>query len=466
MKSQTRRYGVALCAHAVLAAFLATAPAPVANAQISLPPVSGPIDPTIDPLLRRTGDDLDTRTRRRVEKTQETVEELPSSTDALLEPVDETLQTAGDLSEAAANTTAALVRTFVPDTDVAGQLIEKNVLVLLLNDAELELLAYGGFDILSQRALSSIGLTMVTLQDPRGFALSQTAGNLRQAFPDGAVDYNHIYRLAADEPAGSASDTIVEEQDEPVQGPALRIGMIDSAVAPEHFSLVDIDVQTADFVNMDGSRPVSHGTAVASLIARSSANRAEVLAASVFFQVPNHQAGASTESLVAALDWLAAEKVDVINMSLSGPSNALLERALAELAKNGPPVVAAVGNNGPSGEPLYPAAYENVIGVTATDRNKKIYRNANRGPHVDFAALGVNVKVADAGGGWRVESGTSMASPVVAVVVAEALQSHDVNTAALVEMLGSNAEDLGRKGFDPVFGYGLVTAPPLLLSGN
>jgi subtilisin family serine protease len=153
-------------------------------------------------------------------------------------------------------------------------------------------------------------------------------------------------------------------------------------------------------------------------------------------------------------------------MSLSGPSNALLERALVELAKDGPPVVAAVGNNGPSGEPLYPAAYDTVIGVTATDRDKKIYRYANRGPHVDFAALGVNVKVADAGGGWRIESGTSMASPLIAVVVARTLQSNDLGTAALIEMLGSSAEDLGHKGFDPVFGYGLITEPPLLLSGN
>lgn len=462
MKSQSRRCARLFGAPAMVAIILATAPAPNANAQISLPPVSGPIDSTVDPLLRRT-DELDNRARRRVEKAQETVDELPATTDELLEPVDEVLAAGGDLAAGAVD---SLLRVFVPDTDVAGQLIEKNVLVLLLNDEELQLLAYGGFDIISQRTLSSMGLTMVTLRDPRGFALSQTAGNLRQAFPDGAVDYNHIYQLADDDAADASNESTGENSGVSGNGPSLRIGMIDSAIAIEHFSLGDSDVRTADFVSLDGTRPVGHGTAVASLIARSSGNRAQILAASVFFQAPNHAPGASTESLIAALDWLSSENVDVINMSLSGPSNALLERALLELAKAGPPVVAAVGNNGPSGEPLYPAAYDKVIGVTATDRDKKIYRYANRGPHVDFAALGVNVKVADAGGGWRVESGTSMASPIIAVVVARTLQSNDLGTAALVEMLGSSAEDLGRKGFDPVFGYGLITEPPLLLSGN
>ena len=132
--------------------------------------------------------------------------------------------------------------------------------------------------------------------------------------------------------------------------------------------------------------------------------------------------------------------------------------------RGGPPVIAAVGNNGPSGEPLYPGAYPQVLGVTAVDREQKIFRYANRGDHVDFAALGVNVKVADSGGGYRIESGTSMASPRIAALVAEARRNDAVSTADIVAAMISNATDLGQAGFDPVFGHGLITRLPAVVS--
>jgi subtilisin family serine protease len=279
------------------------------------------------------------------------------------------------------------------------------------------------------------------------------------------VDFNHVYRFAGDGPVEDVV-TAGEGPTETQNDAAVRIGMIDSAVDAQHFALRDSVIVSEDFVSFDGERPLWHGTAVASIIARSADNSAGIIAASVFFSTPNYAPGASTESLVAALDWLVSQDVDVINMSLTGPANDLLERAVARLVADGPPVVAAVGNNGPLGEPLYPAAYDRVVGVTATDRNKKIFRYANRGAHVDFAALGVNLKVADAGAGWRIESGTSMASPHVAVVIAQTLGSDQLALQALFDLLSSNAEDLGSEGFDPVFGYGLISQSPQLLSGN
>ena len=83
-------------------------------------------------------------------------------------------------------------------------------------------------------------------------------------------------------------------------------------------------------------------------------------------------------------------------------------------------VVAAVGNDGPSARPLYPAAFEPVVAVTAVDRRKNIYRWANQGPQVDFAAWGVSTPVALAKGGYGEESGTSFAAPIVAAAIARA----------------------------------------------
>jgi subtilisin family serine protease len=223
-------------------------------------------------------------------------------------------------------------------------------------------------------------------------------------------------------------------------------------------------VEARDFVTNEGTRPLTHGTAVASLIAQGSENEARILSASVFFQAPNYAPGATTESLVAALDWLASERVHAINMSLAGPANALLEKAIGALLDAGPPIVAAVGNNGPSGEPLYPAAYAGVIGVTAVDRDGKVFLYANRGEHVDYAALGVNVKVADSEGSWTLQSGTSMASPYVAVVVARMQHAGRMPLDALTAALTASAEDLGRDGFDSTFGHGLITGVPGLVS--
>jgi subtilisin family serine protease len=468
VKPQIARTAAAIGIAVLFAPFSLPGTGHDAIAQVSLPPVSKPLDPLLDPNLRRPRDDLDTRTRRRAEEARKAAETapIPSPGDTLPDADTAAVKALADVGEIGRNavgTVDGLLRTFVADVDPNGLAIEKDVVVMLLDDKQLALLGNGRFDIISQRELRSLGLTIVTLRDPKRATPGQAVSDLQAALPDAAIDFNHIYRYATDA-NGTGKDVSVETADAAGKASRLRIGMIDSAVAPEHFSLRDSEVTTADFVTTEGKRPLGHGTAVASLIARSADNEAQILAASVFFETQNFAPGATTESLVAALDWLAAQQVDVINMSLSGPANRLLEKAVTSLVAQGQLLVAAVGNNGPSGEPLYPAAYDGVIGVTAIDRDKRVFRYANRGPQVDFAALGVDVKVADASGSWRLESGTSMASPRVAVVIAQARHASDLPTITLLELLSGSAEDLGRKGFDPVFGYGLLTSPPVLLS--
>ena len=80
--------------------------------------------------------------------------------------------------------------------------------------------------------------------------------------------------------------------------------------------------------------------------------------------------------------------------------------------------VAAVGNEGPASGPLYPAAYDGVVGVTAVDGDGKVYRWANRGPFVDIAAEGVNVRIAKPVNQETLQSGTSFAAPLVSAYLA------------------------------------------------
>jgi hypothetical protein len=59
-----------------------------------------------------------------------------------------------------------------------------------------------------------------------------------------------------------------------------------------------------------------------------------------------------------------------------------------------------------------------------------------------------------------------MASPHVAVIVAQTLRATSVDSEALMSWLIASAEDLGRRGFDKKFGHGLITRPPVVVSAN
>ncbi len=438
-----------------------------AAAQAGLGPVQRTIDRSLEQRLPRLEDRLDGELQKRTEETREAAgDALPPVDLELPEAVPATAAAISDTVDASVQSLTGLARAFVSDVDPFGYPIEKNTLVVLVTAQDLAGLRNSGLSVISEREMPGIGLTLVTLQSTQAYSLAEQALELREAFPAATVDFNHLYRFQQE----AQADDRDREEPAPADGAngadaALRIGLIDSAVAPEHPSLRHITVQAHDFVTHAAKRPPGHGTAVASVLAAASDSPLTILSASVFFQADGHAPGATTESLLLALDWLATKDVDAINMSLAGPANELLERALLSLAaRGGPAVVAAVGNNGPSGEPLYPGAYESVIGVTAVDRDRKIFRYANRGDHVDFAALGVGVKVAQAGGSWRLESGTSMAAPRVAVVAGRLHREQAVTGTALRALLVSNARDLGRPGFDPVFGYGLLTQPPAVVS--
>ena len=127
---------------------------------------------------------------------------------------------------------------------------------------------------------------------------------------------------------------------------------------------------------------------------------AELYAADVYCGAPT---GGAVDAVAAAFGWLAREQVAVINVSLVGPRNALLERVVASLVKRGHVIVAAVGNEGPAAPPLYPAAYDGVVGVTAVDarasgaarslsRQTRGFRGAGRRLSAAHAGAGCNAR--------------------------------------------------------------------------
>jgi len=206
---------------------------------------------------------------------------------------------------------------------------------------------------------------------------------------------------------------------------------------------------------------------VASLLAGSAGNfrgaapQAELFAADVYCGSP---AGGAVDRLAAALGWMARERVAVINVSLVGPRNALLERVVASLVDRGFLIVAAVGNDGPAAAPLYPAAYDGVMGVTAVDARHRVLIEACRGKHLDLAAPGADMSAATIGQAGQADTfasvrGTSFAAPIVAGLLARALAQPDpaARDRAVAALTGI-AEDLGPRGRDDIYGAGLVGA--------
>jgi subtilisin family serine protease len=333
--------------------------------------------------------------------------------------------------------------------------------VALIAPDQLPVLEAARLDIVGRTDLPSAGMVMVRVvvspQDDNAARAEQILRGLGAT----SVDRNHIYNEQRSPGGGPDADPAPAPQPG-ATGRQPVIGLIDTALNRKHAALKKANIVEKDFVQGSSRRPTAHGTAIASLLVGGEKGHegllpsARLISASVFYRASNDATGATTASLAAALDWMAAQNAGVVNMSLAGPPNAVLARMIDHLAARGVLVVAAVGNDGPAARPLYPAAYEPVVAVTAVDRKREIYRWANQGPQVDLAAWGVRSVVARDRGGYTEESGTSFAAPVVAASIARLIADGHGSSSAALQRLIAAAEDLGPSGRDDVYGYGLI----------
>ena len=318
------------------------------------------------------------------------------------------------------------------------------------------------FDRVSE--LDGLGFLLAEVAAPASFDLSATRAGIYEVIGgDRAdVDLNHLYTAGVldssdTDIAGVAPRELLTLPTD-LTGLSLRIGIIDSSVDKQHSAFSEASITTRRFVENDRP-PNFHGTAIASIIAGNDpsalglAPRAELFAAEVFDQTDEQGEFASTVSLIKALNWLVTQEVSVINISLAGPPNRLLETALARVRERGVLAIAAAGNGGPMAQPMYPAAYPEVVAVTATDNRGRAFRLANRGEYVDIAAPGVNIRHAQAGGGYAASSGTSYAVPFVTVAAARLLQLNG-EPGLMLDALYASAVDVGAPGRDQIYGYG------------
>jgi hypothetical protein len=306
--------------------------------------------------------------------------------------------------------------------------------------------------------MGALGLKVTIFTAPPGVSASDAVRQLTALDPSGAYVVNPIY-LPTGQVVPVSGGARREGRASPA-GPATgrsAIGLVDGGVAQDHPSLAGVRIVQHGFAG-GGVRPSLHGTAVASLMAgregrfQSAAPGAPLFAADVYGASPT---GGSATAVAQGLAWLAEREVKIINISLAGPPNLVLEAAVRALIARGRVLVAAVGNEGPASPPLYPAAYPGVVAVTAVNAQKRVLPEAGRGGHVDFAAPGADMVAAAPSGGFALVRGTSFAAPLVAGRLAQAMSRGASSTGAF-SALSREAADLGAPGRDPVYGAGLV----------
>ncbi len=348
-----------------------------------------------------------------------------------------------------------------------------------------------GFRVKEKIRLRGLGITLTRFSPPKGLSLSEAEQVLSQQVPGVQLGLNRKYRIyraamrspaAKHAPNAAMTDGRACEKDHCLGreiigwrsgltkcAARLRIGIVDTAVDMSHpaFAGKNITPRRSSSKKHRKHRKDGtwHGTGVLALLAGDQNSGtpglipdARFYVADAFYADEDGLPTTDTVSLLKAFSWLKKKKVRLINMSLAGPPDDLLEDEIKKMSASGIIFIAAVGNEGPRGGKSYPAGYEDVIAVTAVDKDLRAYRYANHGDHIDVAAPGVSVWTALPGAKTGYHSGTSFAAPFVTAATAAIYRDLPKKSkSSVLEHL--SVFDLGEAGVDAVYGRGLLLAP-------
>ncbi|SDZ96155.1 S8 family serine peptidase [Rubrimonas cliftonensis] len=318
-----------------------------------------------------------------------------------------------------------------------------------------------GYTEISTHRLTDLDEVLIVLAIPPGRTIAQAIAEIEAASPGATAGAHHLYRLQSATGAEAGrfyANALIGWPDDGCE--AVRsVGMIDAGVAPSHPGLADGRVVQRKFFETDAPPASDHGDLMAGLLTGPGRLTGAALhSANVVDPAIDGGDAAGVVGILRAVDWLRGEGVDVVNISLAGPRNKLLDRGLARAAARDMVLVAAAGNDGPAVPPRFPAAFPFVLAVTAVDRTLEVYDRAARGAEIDLAAPGVDILLMDRGR-MRVLNGTSAAAPFVTAAIAADHGLESLEISAVRRRLAAGARDLGPAGRDAIFGAGLVSAP-------
>ncbi|PWJ90666.1 subtilisin family serine protease [Mesorhizobium loti] len=345
-----------------------------------------------------------------------------------------------------------------PPRAVVGDFVPDEVLVTVDGDAGAvqQIAASFGLQVRSQRQSRLLGTTLVRFGIPDGRPVGVV---LAQLAADGRTqrrEPNHVYSLQ--QAAGIvnyAFDRIALDAKQ-ASGENVRIAVIDTGIDDTNPALSGVIAGQFDAMPDVPIEKRDHGTSIDGLIAGVGALEGMAPGARIYHARAFEGGKSTMDVILAALDWAASQDVRIINMSFVGPKNDLLGIACRNARALGMVLVAAAGNNGPKAPYGYPAAFDGVIAVTATDAKDGLMPQANRGAYVFISAPGVEM-VAPSGAGSDVVTGTSFAAAIVSGAIANLIHAAPDRSADDIEKaLAATARDLGPKGRDNDFGYGLL----------
>lgn len=246
------------------------------------------------------------------------------------------------------------------------------------------------------------------------------------------------------------------------RGMNVTIAVIDSGIDVKHPELAN---SVADSFDALGSKegPHVHGTGIAGAIVAharlmGSAPEARLLAIRAFGSAAG-PAESTSYVILKGLDYAVEHGAQIVNMSFAGPKDPMIERGIAATAARGVLLVAAAGNGGAKSPPLYPAANQNVIAVSGTDAQDKLFAASNRGNYIAISAPGADIFLPAPDEKYQITSGTSFSAAYVSGIAAlimernPALKPSDVRA-----ILTKTARDLGAPGRDDLFGAGEADA--------
>lgn len=324
------------------------------------------------------------------------------------------------------------------ERDSKGDLARRGELFLLdAGPAALDVALQAGFTISGAEQIDGLEIEVVRLIVPRSLSLAEAEDTLRDLLPESSISADNLYFTAG----GSITPAVSAMTASAVPTIRAAVGMIDGAPG-DHArpSAMRGFAKGAPF-------PSDHGSAIVSLLEYAGVENIRV--ADVYGTDP---AGGNALAIAKALGWLAKGGTKVITISLVGPHNVLLEKAVASAQDRGVVIVAAVGNDGPAAPPAYPASYAGVLAVTAVDERNRALIEAGKAKHLDYAAPGAGLRVQTSNAKRTKVRGTSFAVPLVAARAA----AHGGNKSQIVAQLDREAVDLGRKGHDDTYGRGLL----------
>jgi subtilisin family serine protease len=248
------------------------------------------------------------------------------------------------------------------------------------------------------------------------------------------------------------------------KGRGATICMVDTPVDIFHPTLSGALIETLDLVKYQPNNLGSmlHGTSVAGVLVSQNkfigvAPKAKLYSVGAFSGTKKNpsQLEGTSANVAKAIDSCIQHDVDVINLSFTGGRDSLVEKLVKKAIKKGIVVIAAGGNGGHTGSTIYPAQIPGVIATTAVGADNKLFKMADKGAFIDYAAPGVNILTIAPGGKYKIATGTSFSAAHLSGIAALLLSKGHRN---IDQMFSKTATDLGKPGRDQEFGQGLINA--------